>query len=121
MSIAALLILAAANATPAVALACPSLPGEALAYIGVFDGPPEQQADLAPDQHKSAGGTATNVWQIDAGPDGVYVKCAYGKALAGPYRRVETIKLPADAKTCRADYKTGQRPDDLTLQTFSCQ
>jgi hypothetical protein len=94
MSIAALLILAAANATPAVALACPSLPGEALAYIGVFDGPPEQQADLAPDQHKSAGGTATNVWQI---------------------------KLPADAKTCRADYKTGQRPDDLTLQTFSCQ
>jgi hypothetical protein len=34
---------------------------------------------------------------------------------------METIKLPASAKTCRADFKTGKRPDDLILTRFSCQ
>jgi hypothetical protein len=29
--------------------------------------------------------------------------------------------LPATAKTCRADFKIGPKPTDLTLQKFSCR
>jgi hypothetical protein len=29
--------------------------------------------------------------------------------------------LPATAKTCRADFKTGPKLADLTLQKFSCR
>src|SRR5262249_41030745 len=46
---AALLMLVAAGA-PVEALQCPVVAGETLAYVGVFDGPPENQADLAPDE-----------------------------------------------------------------------
>jgi hypothetical protein len=122
VSAAALMILAAANAALPVALACPAIPGETLVYIDIFDGPPENRADLVPDQHTApASRTAWNIWQLEAGPDGLYVKCGYGKALAGPYSRMETIRLPDTVKTCRADFKTGHGPGDLTLQRFSCR
>jgi hypothetical protein len=117
---AALLILAAANA-PSVALECPLLPGQTLVYVDIFDGPPEKQADLAPDDTKKQAGVTSNIWQLAAGPDGLYVKCGYGKALAGPYSQVETIRLPAAAKTCRADFKTGPGAGDLTLAHFACE
>ena len=29
--------------------------------------------------------------------------------------------LPATAKTCRADFKAGPKPSDLTLTHFACQ
>jgi hypothetical protein len=119
---AALLILAAANAPPAVALACPTIAGQTLVYVDIFDGPPENQADLVPDQHSApAIKTAWNTWELTAGPDGLYVKCGYGKRLEGPYSRVELIRLPETVKTCRADFKTGPGPSDLTLQKFSCR
>ena len=118
----ALLLLAAASATPSTALECPAIPGQTLVYVDIFDGPPENQADLVPDQHRAPGGkTAWNSWALDAGPDGLYVKCGYGKVLAGPYSRMETIKLPPAVKSCRADFKTGPGPSDLTLQRFSCR
>ena len=118
---AALLILAAANA-PATALACPAMPGQTLVYVDIFDGPPENQADLVPDQHSApAGKTTRNTWELAAGPDGLYVKCGYGKRLEGPYSRVETIRLPDTVKTCRAGFKTGPGASDLTLQKFACR
>jgi hypothetical protein len=118
---AALLILTAAGASPAVSLQCPAIPGQTLVYIDIFDGPPENKADLAPDDHKTQSGTASNVWQLDAGTYGLYVQCGYGKKLAGPYSRMETIRLPDAAKTCRADFKTGPGQGDLTLTHFSCR
>ena len=120
---AALLILAAASTTAAPeALQCPAIAGQTLVYIDIFDGPPEQQADLAPDQSTpGAGGTTTNTWKLQPGADGLYVKCGYGKKLAGPYARMETIRLPGSVKGCRAEYRSGPAPNDLTLQKFSCR
>lgn len=119
---AALVMLAAANAAAPVALACPAIAGQTLVYIDIFDGPPEQQADLVPDQHSSpASKTAWNTWQLEAGPDGLFVTCGYGKKLEGPYSRMETIRLPDTTKSCRADFKTGPGQGDLTLVRFSCQ
>jgi hypothetical protein len=62
---AALLILAAAGTTPPEALECPVLPGKTLVYIDVYDGPPENEADLVPDQHEDkASKTAWNTWEL---------------------------------------------------------
>jgi hypothetical protein len=119
---AALLMLAAASMTPAEALECPALPGETLVYIDVYDGPPEDQADLVPDQHQDkAKKVAWNSWELYQNPERIYVKCGYGKRLEGPYSRTEFIMLPETAKTCRADFKIGPKPTDLTLQKFSCR
>ncbi|HEU0217887.1 MAG TPA: STY0301 family protein [Stellaceae bacterium] len=119
---AALLMLVAATATPPVALQCPAIAGETLVYIDVYDGPPENQADLVPDQHQNrANKTAWNTWELYQNPERIYVKCGYGARLEGPYSRTEFIMLPESAKTCRADFKIGPKPTDLTLQKFSCR
>ena len=119
---AALLILAAASVTPPVALECPAIGGETLVYVDIFDGPPENKADLAPEEHDGAGGKAVwNVWELEPGPDGLFVTCGYGKKIEGPYSRMQTIRLPDTAKSCRADFKTGPKPSDLTLTRFSCR
>ena len=119
---AALLILAAASTTPPEALECPASAGDPLVYIDIYDGAPENQADLVPDQHQDkANKTAWNTWQLDQNPERIYVKCGYGSRLEGPYSRTEFIVLPETAKTCRADFKTGPKPTDLTLRKFSCR
>lgn len=118
---AAALLILTASADPSVALQCPVPAGDALVYIDIYDGPPEKQADLAPDDTKTAGGVTSNVWQLRAGPDGLYVKCGYGKKLEGPYSRLETIRLPDAVKSCRADFKPGDKPNDLILMHFSCR
>ena len=119
---AALLILAAATTAPPIALECPGLPGQTLVYIDVYDGPPENEADLVPDQHQDrATQIAWNTWELYQNPERVYVKCGYGQRLEGPYSRTEFIMLPETAKSCRADFKIGPKPTDLTLQKFSCR
>jgi hypothetical protein len=116
---AALLILTAASTASPTALECPTLPGETLVYVDIYDGLPENQADLVPDEH-SASGKVWNTWELEAGDDGLFVKCGYGKKLEGPYSRMETIRLPDTVKACRADFKPGPKPADLTLTKFSC-
>ena len=119
---AALLILAAASTTPPEALECPALPGQTLVYIDIYDGPPEGMADLVPDQHQDkAKKIAWNAWELYQNPERIYVKCGYGQRLEGPYSRTEFIMLPTTAKTCRADFKIGPKPTDLTLTKFSCR
>ncbi|HTQ33735.1 MAG TPA: STY0301 family protein [Stellaceae bacterium] len=119
---AAVLLLLAAAAAPPVALECPVIAGQTLVYIDIYDGPPENQADLAPDEHSRPGGkTVWNTWQLMAGADGLFVKCGYGKSLGGPYSRTEIIRLPDTVESCRADFKTGPKPSDLTLVHFSCR
>jgi hypothetical protein len=115
-------IAAEASGTPPVQLQCPTIAGATLVYVDIFDGAPEDKADLVPDQHAApASKTAWNAWQLEAGPSGLYVTCGYGKALAGPYSRMETIRLPDTVSACRADFKTGPGRNDLTLQRFSCR
>jgi hypothetical protein len=122
MAVATALLLLAATVTPQVATQCPAISGQTLVYVDIYDGPPENQADLAPDDSKrQPNGGVSNVWQLAAGADGLYVKCGYGKKLEGPYSRMETIELPSTVKTCRADFKKGPSPSDLTLARFSCR
>jgi hypothetical protein len=117
---AAFLILAAASAAP-VATQCPAIPGQTLVYIDIFDGPPENKADLVPDEHPSpATKSGWNGWDLTAGPDGLYVTCGYGKKLVGPYSRMETIRLPDTVKTCRADFTMDRKGNFVTLLRFSC-
>jgi hypothetical protein len=118
---AAALLILTASADPSVALHCPAPAGDALAYIAIYDGHPENEADLAPDDTKKTGGVTSNVWRLQAGPDGLYIRCGYGKKLEGPYSRMETIRLPDTVKTCRADFKPGRKVNDLMLQKFSCR
>ena len=118
---AALLILAVASSPPPVALQCPTIPGQTLVYIDIFDGLPENKADLVPDEHPSpATKSGWNSWDLTAGPDGLYVTCGYGKKLAGPYSRMETIRLPDTVKTCRADFTMDRNGNFVTLLHFSC-
>ena len=122
MSAAAGLVLLAAASAPTVALECPTIAGQTLVYIDIYDGPPEQQADLAPDRTiKPSAGNVSNLWELVAGQDGLFVKCGYGKALAGPYSHIEMIRLPDTVKNCRADFKTGAKPNDLILTKFACE
>lgn len=118
---AAALLILTASADPSVALHCPAPAGDALAYIAIYDGRPEDQADLAPDDTKQTRGVTSNVWRLQARPDGLYIKCGYGKKLEGPYSRMETIRLPDTVKTCRVDFKPGRQVNDLMLQKFSCR
>lgn len=118
---AAALLILTASVDPTVALQCPAPAGDALVYIDIYDGPPVNKADLAPDDTRKAGGLTSNVWQLQAGRDGLYVQCGYGRKLEGPYSRMETIRLPDTVKTCRADFKRGAKPNDLTLTNFSCR
>lgn len=119
---AALLILAAASTTPPEALECPAIPGQTLVYIDIYDGPPENKADLVPDQHQNkATKTAWNSWELYQNPERIYVQCGYGQRLEGPYSRTEFIVLPVSAKTCRADFKIAPKPTDLTLTKFACR
>ena len=119
---AALLLLAAASTAVPQALECPALSGETLVYVSIFDGPPEKQADLAPDATMTPSpGKTSNIWQLEAGSDGLFVNCGYGARLEGPYSKMQTIRLPDSVKRCRADFKAGAKPNDLTLTQFSCR
>jgi hypothetical protein len=118
---AAFLVLAASVAAPE-ALECPSIPDQTLVYIDVYDGPPENKADLVPDQHQNPSNkTAWNIWELYQNPERIYVQCGYGQRLEGPYSRTEFIMLPATAKTCRADFKIGPKSTDLALTKFACR
>ena len=122
MSAAAALFILTAVTAPATALECPTVPGQTLVYIDIYDGPPEQQADLAPDRTiKPSAGNVSNLWELSAGAGGLFVKCGYGKVLVGPYSHVEMIRLPDTVKNCRADFKTGAKPNDLILTKFACK
>ena len=121
VSAVALLMLAGSPAIAAASFGCPEIPGHKLVYVGIFDGPPEKLADLVPDQHiDGARKRVWNIWQLKAGPEGLFATCGYGKALAGPYSSTETIRLPDSTRLCRADFRTGGGPSALTLMGFSC-
>ena len=127
MSAAALLLLAAtaapaaAPAAPQTALQCPAIEGLTLAYVDLYPGTPGVTLDLTPDRTIERGSLTANIWQLIRVRDGILVKCGYGRSQAGPFDRVETIKLPDTAKTCRADYTKGASRGYLVLQKFSCE
>jgi hypothetical protein len=83
-------MMALALASTAV-ISCPaSLEGHRLATVQVFDGPPSERADLAPDG---------SVWDLKAvrstsSPKGFFLVCGYGG-------RTVTLHLPPHVEACR--------------------
>lgn len=93
-----LVLAAAAHAQQAQ---CPSNQGnQPLARVSVFDGPPAQHADLAPDDQKGSGDHLYLTWEIAylfaMGHD-VFLVCRYSPTADEPSM---TIKLDKNVRKC---------------------
>jgi hypothetical protein len=83
--------------------------------VTFFDGDPKEEASLAPDSTKTAGGKMTSVWTFDpAGKNGTYVSCSY----FGTSMTLERKLNPAPSKctvTYDAKSTTGGLPTILSI------
>jgi hypothetical protein len=78
------------------------LPAEA-AGVSVFDGPPEELADLVPDDSKDGADTRSDIWNLPHSDRGYWLVCHYANTtvtLARP--------LPATVTRCEAVYEKQQ-------------
>ncbi len=78
------------------------LPTE-LAGISVFDGPPEERADLVPDDGMDTDEARTDVWNLTQNDRGYWLTCRYSSTTVTLTRR-----LPATVTRCEAVYETQQ-------------
>jgi len=78
------------------------LPTEA-AGISVFDGPPEELADLVPDDSKDAADTRTDVWNLAKSDRGYWLVCHYASTTVTLARQ-----LPATVTRCEAVFEKQQ-------------
>jgi hypothetical protein len=77
----ALAFAACAQQGQAQAVACPARPGDPLQNIDVFDGPPEEQAYLVPDNATDERGSWSLAYVYNAGRF-VTLRCKYGRGPA---------------------------------------
>jgi hypothetical protein len=75
------------------------LPTE-LAGISVFDGPPEQLADLVPDDGAESGDSRSDVWNLPTNERGYWLTCGYSSTTV-----TLTRQLPATVTRCEAVYE----------------
>ena len=75
------------------------LPTE-LAGISVFDGPPEQLADLVPDDGAESGDSRSDVWNLPKNERGYWLTCRYSSTTV-----TLTRPLPATVTRCEAVYE----------------
>jgi hypothetical protein len=78
------------------------LPTE-LAGISVFDGPPEQLADLVPDDGADSGDSRSDVWNLPTNERGYWLTCRYSSTTV-----TLTRQLPATVTRCEAVYEKQQ-------------
>jgi hypothetical protein len=78
------------------------LPTE-LAGISVFDGPPEQLADLVPDDGTETGDSRSDVWNLPKNERGYWLTCRYSSTTV-----TLTRQLPATVTRCEAVYEKQQ-------------
>lgn len=76
----------------------------AIAGVTVFDGPPAEQASLAPDQEKTRGNDVIQTWQLPKSDRGYWLQCNYANTTAQVSRR-----LPAGARQCVVVYDHNER------------
>jgi len=93
---------------------CPSYHGKhPLTSVVVFDGPPEQRADLMPDVSKGSGDHAYASWDVsyifDSGRN-LFLVCRYADA-----GNANTVTVKVEKKLQRCIYRThsGGRPAEL--------
>ena len=77
------------------------LPTEA-AGLSVFDGPPEEMADLVPDA-KDTADTRTDIWDLAKSDRGYWLVCHYANTTVTMVRQ-----LPASVTRCEAVYDKQQ-------------
>ena len=77
------------------------LPTE-LAGISVFDGPPEELAELVPDDGAHAGDMRSDIWNLPRNDRGYWLTCRYSSTTV-----TLTRQLPATVTRCEAVYEKG--------------
>jgi hypothetical protein len=75
------------------------LPTE-LAGISVFDGPPEELADLVPDDGVDAADARSDIWNLPKNDRGYWLTCRYSSTTV-----TLTRQLPATVTRCEAVYE----------------
>ncbi|RYF90262.1 MAG: hypothetical protein EON95_17280 [Caulobacteraceae bacterium] len=85
----------------------------ALMTVLLSDGPPAEQAYLAPDESRAEGSRTTNVWVLGRNRRNIWLTCQYDGADVALTRR-----LPADIIECEAIYDDNLGTD--SFQAFSC-
>lgn len=98
------LVLSLANVAPSQEAKCPSFQGKnRLVTVTVFDGPPEQRADLIPDVSNGSGDHARAVWDVgyifDSGR-GLFLVCQFDGGAAN------TVTVKVDKKVKRCTFRT---------------
>ena len=107
-------LLLAASAAGADEPACPAYHGAApLAQVSVFDGPPEEQADLVPDRSEGTAGSLHSEWDLgylyDQGRNAVLV-CRYGKSA-------DPVTVPITRKVARCVFRAhGGKPAEMSCR-----
>jgi hypothetical protein len=76
----------------------------AVAGVTIFDGPPAEQASLAPNKEKTRGTDVAQTWQLPKSDRGYWLQCNYANTTAQISRR-----LPADATQCVVVYDHNER------------
>jgi hypothetical protein len=76
----------------------------AVAGVTIFDGPPAEQASLAPDKEKRRGTDVIQTWQLPKSDRGYWLQCNYANTTAQISRR-----LPPDATQCVVVYDHSER------------
>ncbi len=111
----------ALNASPLTGV---SLPADARALVApgrvwlsgasLFDGPPEEQASLVPDNADSDG---PSLWTLaSSSPSGYWLSCDYANGLV----RI-TRQLAANSSRCTATASPAGNPADSVKVRFDCQ
>jgi len=78
------------------------LPTEA-AGVSVFEGLPEEMADLVPDDGKDAADTRSDIWNLPQSDRGYWLVCRYSNTTVTLARQ-----LPATVTRCEAVYEKQQ-------------
>ena len=78
------------------------LPTEA-AGVSVFEGPPEELADLVPDDGKDASDARSDIWNLPQSDRGYWLVCHYANTTV-----ILSRQLPATVTHCEAVYEKQQ-------------
>ncbi len=78
------------------------LPTE-VAGVSVFEGPPEEMADLVPDDGKDTADTRSDIWNLPQSDRGYWLVCHYSSTTV-----ILSRQLPATVTRCEAVYEKQQ-------------
>lgn len=109
--------LALAGTAHAQEVKCPSYQGKVpLSTVVLFDGPPEQRADLMPDVSKGTGDHAYASWDVSyifASGRNLFLVC---KFASSPNSTDVTVKVEKKVQRCIYRTHSGAKPAELSCK-----